>query len=205
MKLFSLTTSESANSTPAAAWQSCFSTVMNLPQGTSSCLPLDQSEQPAQVSSARRTRRGSSAWFTSSRWVERLGEEVSRTPGTPWQQPCQRPPRWSVDEMTTFLSSLPEGKETERVLGDGGYRWHVSLYFGVCYVGPCEGVWRHLHALRHLHSIRSLYWNELKRGWRRGAKYSIKAYLLSTPWGKVQQSQERKEVGKQPPWWMIEK
>lgn len=134
MKLFGLTTFESANSTPAAAWQSFFSTVMNLPSGTSSCLLSDQSEQCAQVSSAGRTSRGSSAWFSSSRWVERFGEEVSHTPGTPWQQHCQRPPRWSLDEMTGHILILtPRGQRNRR----GWRRWHVSLYIGVCSASSC--------------------------------------------------------------------
>lgn len=203
MKLFSLTTFESAHPTgKAAAWQSCFSTVMNLPAGAPSCLPSDQSEQPAQVSSARRTGRGGSAWFASSRWVERFGEEVSRTPGIPWQQLCQRPPRWSGDEMTGHILILaPRGRRNRERAGWG--RMQVARF--TLFWSLCEGAWRHLHALRHLHSICPLYCNELKRGWRRSAKCSIKAYLLSTTWGKVQRSQERKEVGKQPPWWMIEK
>lgn len=180
-KMLGLPTFESANSAPAAPWQSCFFTVMNLAQGTSSCLPSDQSEKTCSGFISR----CSSAWFTSSRWVKRFGEEVSsHTLGTPWQQLCQRPPRWSVDEMTTFLSALPEGKETERVVGEEGYRFHFMLKFGLC-----EGVWRHLYAPRHLHSICPLYWNELKRGWSRSTKYCIKAYLLRK---RAAESRERK-------------
>ena len=140
MKLFALKRSESANSTPAAALQSCFATVMNLPPGTSSCLPSDQRKQPAQVSSARRTSRGSSAWFTSSRWVERFGEEVSGTPGTPWQQLCQRPPRWSVDEMTGhILIPTPQGQRNRE--GAGWKRMYVAC-FTLFWSLFCWSVWR---------------------------------------------------------------
>lgn len=144
--------------------QSCFSTVMNLPAGTSSCLPSDQSEQPAQVSSARRTSRGSPAWSTSSRWVERFGEEVSRTPGIAWQQLCQRPPRWSVDEAPGLILILaPRGQKTESVLGEGGYRWHVSLYFGVC-VKVCGDIFMHSAIYIQYAHCTAMAWREVGVG-----------------------------------------
>lgn len=132
-----------------------------------------QSEQPAQVSSGSRCRTAVD---------ELLGKRSVAHRGFPQQQLCQRPPRWWSDEMTGhILIPFPwAATETERLLGEAGCRWHVSLYFGVCCVCLCEGVLRNLHVPWHLHSIRPLYWNESKRAWRRTAKYSIKTYLLSS-------------------------
>lgn len=130
MKLFGLTTFESADSTPAAAWQSCFFPVMNLAQGTSSCLPSDQREKPTQVSSARRTSRCSSGLVH----FQQMSKEVwgrghphtgdSLTAALP--KTTEVNGRWNA----TFFSSLPE-EETERVLGEEGYRLHVLSLFCV--------------------------------------------------------------------------
>ena len=141
MNLFGLTTSESAHSPPAAAWQSCFSTLMNLPPGTSSCLNSDQSEQPAQVSPARRTSRGSSAWFTSSRWVERFGGKRSAAHrGLPDSRPARGPPRWSVDEMTgRILILAPRGRGNRA--GAGWRRMEVAGFTSFWSL-LCWSAWR---------------------------------------------------------------
>lgn len=119
--------------------KNCFSMIMNLPWGTSSCLPSHQSEQPAQVSPARRTSRGSTACFTSSRWVGRLEEEVSSTPGDSLTAALPETTKvigWWNDRPHSYPHS--EGKETDKVLDEGGYQWHVSLYFGDWF---CLPVW----------------------------------------------------------------
>lgn len=100
-----------------------------------------------------------------------MGKEVSHTPGIPWQRFCQRPPRRLVDEMTGHILILtPQGQKTERVLGELGFRWHVSLYFGICSI--CLLGYVSTHFAIYIHCTAMGLESE-----SRGSKYSRKAYL----------------------------
>lgn len=112
---------------------------MSLPRGTPSCLPSHQSGQPAQVSSAGRTGRGTAARFPSSRWVGRLEEEVSGTPGDSLTAALPETTKvigWWNDRPHSYPCSRGQGN----IQGSSGGRisvacftlfWSLSLFVGV--------------------------------------------------------------------------
>jgi len=181
-------------------WWSFSATVMNLPRGAPSCLPSHQSEQPAQVSSARRTSRGSTARFPSSRWVGRLEEEVSHTPGDSLTAALPKTTkvigRWN-DRPHSYTHS-PRAKKQTRCWVKENIRgmFHFVLF-------ACEKVCEDIFMLSITEYVlcTEISWRNVDVG---VPSFSIKTHLLSKTWSEMKAVKRLKIVGIQPPWWIIE-
>lgn len=149
--------------------KNCFSMIMNLPRGTSSCLPSHQSEQPAQVSPARRTSRGSTACFTCSRWVGRLEEEVSSTPGDSLTAALPETTKvigWWNDRPHSYPHSRGQGNRQgagrgRRSMACFTLFWRLVLF--AC-VTACEDIFMHAAIYIQYAHCTEISWREVGVG-----------------------------------------
>lgn len=99
------------------------------------------------------------ACFFSCRWAERRGEEVSGTPGIPWQPPCQGPPRWWLDKVTRCILLL-----TPADTKDCSAQWELVL----------------MHVI--IHSLWPLCWSWKEAAGCQKSGCFMKAYLYDWGW-----------------------
>lgn len=145
--------------------QSCFCAVMISEQGPWSCC-----HQFSSVGG------GGPASLPADN-CEGLRKRTAAHQGIPWQQLCQRPPKWSVNEMTGhILTFAPWRQETDKVTGERKYQ--------------CESV-------RRWFNMSTVLKQTQERLLLRSS--STKACLLNTAWGekpkKVRCMENRLGVG----------